>query len=136
MRNDKYKSAIVPILPIQKPPRGEFISHGWGAYLFCLLPSMRGAWAISVRAQHRKKSGLVLEQNHGKGGETMSAHIESCPFCGYEDPCVEYVSTMAGKRIYFVSCPDCGARGPMADGNSAEDKAVRYWHDTQERKKP
>ncbi len=54
----------------------------------------------------------------------MSRHIEPCPYCGHEMPGheVRYVSDrMAGGRI---TCHECGAAGPWAEGLDA---AVDAW---------
>lgn len=60
------------------------------------------------------------------------SRFERCPFCLSEDiqTATDYYIYGAFKNEYiFACCPDCGARGPMAQ---TEEEAVRFWNDRPE----
>ena len=56
-----------------------------------------------------------------------------CPFCTSDEigTATDYATFCEHYRreYWFAYCPDCGARGPMAD---TEQEAVEYWNDREE----
>jgi Lar family restriction alleviation protein len=56
--------------------------------------------------------------------------IDSCPFCGNDDPYWEESRKEGAETLVFLVCGECGAEGPFVTNNHAE--AARLWN-TRER---
>lgn len=52
--------------------------------------------------------------------------LRSCPFCKETKVIFSYFGEDQWSFIYYIYCPTCRARGPLA---SDEEKAVRWWQE-------
>lgn len=79
-----------------------------------------GNWIFKDGEAYVVLSDRVFKSAYVPAGTTSKARCVPCPFCGHiepEDYTVEFME-MDDKEYFYVTCVECGAEGPPAEGDA------------------
>jgi len=60
------------------------------------------------------------------GGRNLEASPRACPFCAHATP--EVAAIAADPPVYAITCPACGAFGPLHPTSATPSDAIHAWN--------